>query len=86
MPKDSAESKHEAPGTMVTVSLPALTTSLDQVSRCVDSGEKDRNLRINLIFGGIWAHAEHTVLGLEPDSSAWGNVVGSQSRDTYRHQ
>jgi hypothetical protein len=68
MPNDSVESKQEAPGIRVTVSLPAFTISLIQVSRSPPKFSSVRRyVRINLIGGRIATHTQDTILGLDPD-------------------
>ena len=37
---------------------------------------------VELLLGGVTAHSEDTVLGLEPDVDALGDVVGSENGDT----
>jgi len=73
MPNDSDESKHDAPGTNVTVSFPALTMSLqasmsdEALSRHWREMWVSKDLRIDLVFRGVRAHAHNPILGLNPD-------------------
>lgn len=73
MANDSEESKHEAPGTSVTVSLPALTISLPGACQQKKGGKEgiiqERHSRVDLALGGIRTHPENTVLRLDPDFS-----------------
>lgn len=62
----------DAPGRNVTVSFPALITSLWYVLYIragLIASNSDSNLRVKLIFGGIGSHTKDTVLALQPDSN-----------------
>lgn len=73
IPNDSELSNVEAPGTSVTVSLPALIISLLQVSQIEPRlHREDQNLRIYLALGRIRPHAQYTILTLHPDRATLG--------------
>ena len=67
IPNDSLLSKVDAPETNVTVSFPALMMSLFFCQLRVLGLEGGEHSRIDFVFGGIWSHAQQSILRLYPD-------------------